>query len=122
MNLTEDEAKQRWCPFARVGFGGRFGNAAFNRFQITGQTAAGQVVDEGELKIPAGAKCLGSACMAWRRGIDTTLARPFVVTLPGTHGPTAYAWDPTGHPGYEHATIEPARTAEPNVGRCGLAD
>jgi hypothetical protein len=66
MNLTEDEAKKRWCPFANVGFGGRFGGAAFNRFQITGQTAAGQVVEEGELKIPAGAKCLGSGCMAWR--------------------------------------------------------
>lgn len=71
MNLTEEEAKQRWCPFAHVGFGGRFGGAAFNRFQITGQTAAGQVVDEGELKIPAGAKCIASACMAWRWQYDT---------------------------------------------------
>lgn len=65
MNLTEDEAKQRWCPFAQVGFGTRL-PGVINRLQITDQDSSGQTVESGKVVIPAGAKCLGSACMAWR--------------------------------------------------------
>lgn len=119
MNLTEDEAKQRWCPFAVVGFGNRMPNA-FNRLQITGQEAGGQTVEGGALKIPLGAKCLGSACMAWRFGAREARAYPYRVTMKPGAAAEHYAWDPTGHPGYENATVENAPD-EPAVGRCGLA-
>ena len=46
--MTEDEAKTKWCPFARVD------NTAANR--VSAQSFA-----------PGGdALCIGSACMAWR--------------------------------------------------------
>lgn len=39
--MTEDEAKTKWCPFARV-------------------------VDSARGTDGEGARCIGSACMAWR--------------------------------------------------------
>lgn len=55
--MTEDEAKTKWCPFARtiiLGNGGSFIGPA-NR-------AVGAEGKEG----PEGPKCIASACMAWR--------------------------------------------------------
>lgn len=46
--MTEDDARQRWCPFARIFNGG----TATNRM-VTGEPA------------PA-SHCLGHGCMAWR--------------------------------------------------------
>lgn len=52
--MTEEEAKTKWCPFARVG-SSTSGLGGFNRF--IEPVAAGS--DE---KV----RCIGSACMAWR--------------------------------------------------------
>lgn len=50
MVVTEEEAKTKWCPFVRYG-----ATAAVNRdFQS-------QYSDRH-------CHCIGSACMAWRRG------------------------------------------------------
>jgi hypothetical protein len=49
MILTEEEAKTKWCPFARLSIGKDL--AAPNR---------GPSVEEK-------CRCIGSACMAWRR-------------------------------------------------------
>lgn len=119
MNLTEHEAKQRWCPFANVGFGGRL-PGSLNRLQITGQDSGGQTVTAGELKIPVGAKCIASQCMAWRWMEAERNTHPWLVTRPGK-APERYAWNPTGTEGYADATVEPAPPPENCAGRCGLA-
>jgi hypothetical protein len=119
MNLTEAEAKQRWCPFANVGFGTRL-PGVINRLQITDQDKSGQTVASGETIIPAGAKCLGSACMAWRWMKAEANTHPWLVTMPDKE-PERYAWNPTGHEGYAGATVEPAPAPQPSAGRCGLA-
>lgn len=53
MNVTEAEAKTKWCPFARGSFV-MVGNspASVNR-NLSGEASSG-------------ASCIGSDCMAWR--------------------------------------------------------
>jgi hypothetical protein len=51
--LTEDEAKMKWCPFARTRDGvGNDHDLSLNRSY------------DGKADI--GARCLASGCMAWR--------------------------------------------------------
>lgn len=54
--MTEDEAKTKWCPFARVEGPYAYGNPAINR------TAKNQPAKN--------TRCIGSACMAWRKLSD----------------------------------------------------
>ena len=55
---TEDEAKQKWCPFARVKASGTDRNS-FNRlFSGIGKERRS---DES----PESSRCIGSRCMAW---------------------------------------------------------
>ena len=54
--MTEQEAKTKWCPFARVTW--QTDATSWNRVQ----DGAGNV-DEGTGNA---CKCLGSDCMAWR--------------------------------------------------------
>lgn len=55
--MTEDEAKQKWCPFVRVySVSDSDGaNGSWNRHQRNGH-------DE--------TRCIGSECMAWRWNPD----------------------------------------------------
>lgn len=56
--LTEDEAKERWCPFARYAVVSKHVvSAAGNRF--------GDDVVPLDMN-PKQSRCIGSACMAWR--------------------------------------------------------
>lgn len=60
--MTEDEAKQKWCPQTRM---------------VASDTKAGksdlQVLNrvelDGEIAIPSGARCIGSDCMAFRKSV-----------------------------------------------------
>jgi hypothetical protein len=52
--MTEEEAKTKWCPFARLTFSTE-GFAAGNRFDDCAWAEKR-------------ALCIGSACMAWRWG------------------------------------------------------
>lgn len=52
--MTEDEAKTKWCPFARVGTSSHPGYPAINRDV------------EGGVRTEEASRCEGSACMAWR--------------------------------------------------------
>lgn len=51
--MTEDEAKTKWCPQARVPM--RAAECARNRGYI-----------DGKAFLPEGTLCIASACMAWR--------------------------------------------------------
>lgn len=60
--MTEDEAKTKWCPFARAVESGEAGNSA-PRNCVT------MVDEDPPRKLAAeliGTSCIGSACMAWR--------------------------------------------------------
>jgi hypothetical protein len=50
--MTEDEAKTKWCPQARLASSG----GSVNRYHVGGM--GGGVV--------SGSNCIASACMAWR--------------------------------------------------------
>ena len=64
--MKEEEAKTRWCPFARV----PFHNAMLDyETPFATESAAGVNLlagEDGETVIPKAARCIGSACMAWR--------------------------------------------------------
>lgn len=62
--MTEDKAKTKWCPFARI-IGGKI-DAAGASSHRDGQTAFNRIVDEAKWSVPVGGACIGSACMAWR--------------------------------------------------------
>lgn len=51
MILTEDEAKTKWCPFARV---------------VRSNAGAMSAVNRDGPKPDPRALCIGSECMAWR--------------------------------------------------------
>ena len=61
--MTEDDAKTKWCPFARVvvgeiktgGYQQPLGLPSHNRVALGQATVS-----------PPAALCIGSACMAWR--------------------------------------------------------
>lgn len=57
--MTEDEAKTKWCPFARVWDGAPPGAAAVNRKNSTPRS-----------KPDADCLCIASGCAAWRWAKD----------------------------------------------------
>jgi len=75
--MTEEEAKKRWCPFARVISGDdpeRAPNGPYNRDHW--------ITDEGVEDTIHRSTCIASDCMAWRveKYIDVndnTIARGF---------------------------------------------
>lgn len=62
--MTEDEAKTKWCPFARVNTTAE--DSVTGR--VTGINGGGNrmLTGTGFHDNPAQARCLGSTCMAWR--------------------------------------------------------
>jgi len=106
--VTEDEAKAKWCPFARVANRqhSEYANSAGNRW-----------LDGDELEHPA-FTCMGSACMAWRWDGERrqTHGAPYIEAI------KAYR---EGH----HCDLSTAKravdatwvTPSPTDGYCGLA-
>lgn len=74
--MTEDEAKSRWCPHARIVFDGV--STVGNRHP----RSAGSFEAEDLLLSPS--RCIGSACMAWR-----WLERPAETVRPTPGAPLA---------------------------------
>jgi hypothetical protein len=56
--MTEDQAREKWCPFARV--------AAADYSSNKGSG--------GDIR--PGAYCIASRCMAWRWDLDTVATEP----------------------------------------------
>ena len=58
--MTEQEAKTKWCPFARVSAVFRYSHEEnrTNEFAVAYNRSA--------TDSPVTARCIGSACMAWR--------------------------------------------------------
>jgi hypothetical protein len=72
--MTEEEAKTRWCPFARcIPATTTETSATFN----TGLPSFNRYQSEGVQRLPGGAGCIGSACMAWRWHGEPTEKREF---------------------------------------------
>jgi hypothetical protein len=62
--VTEEDAKEKWCPFARVIERDCDGSTRA-RNRVVHLDAAGNVLKEITDTL-AGTRCIGSACMAWR--------------------------------------------------------
>lgn len=68
--MTEEEAKTKWCPFARVvGSLGEIEGAA-DLHIVTGNR--NNPNGNGPTELP---KCLGSGCMAWRHTFNDALSK-----------------------------------------------
>jgi hypothetical protein len=106
--ITEDQAKERWCPFARYAIFSRHGQSS----------AANRLGDDNGLHINhKSCRCIASQCMAWRweRIVDENLIEAIKryrsETGAGLHEAKAFV---EAHPEY--------RTAPPPTrGYCGLA-
>lgn len=88
--MSEDEAKTKWCPFARVASDS---GVSFNRW--TDGQAVGQA---------SPALCIATACMAWRtrhEWLDNAQEEPAWVT-------------------YAPYAFEPGSDQERDCGYCGL--
>jgi hypothetical protein len=58
--MTEDEARTKWCPFARVV------TVHAEAGMIAGPANRTEVCGEDHFTKPMGSFCIASACMAWR--------------------------------------------------------
>lgn len=75
--MTEGEAKEKWCPFARLKVADRVqaGDPVCNEPQTTFNRLA--VNGRPEPMLAQQGMCLGSGCMAWRWWEDRNLESGF---------------------------------------------
>lgn len=59
--MTEEEAKTKWCPYARVQMGG-----SASAQLSSGHNRQAAYVNWAADNTPPGTRCIASACMAWR--------------------------------------------------------
>lgn len=106
--MIEQEAKTKWCPFARVvvplrsnATGEFFAACAGNRVGISDQIA---IMGSTERDNPESARCIGSACMSWRWEDDDAYMQRLT------------EWEDAANIGGVQRGQEPMRQ-----GHCGLA-
>lgn len=75
--MTEDDAKTKWCPFARCQGGYAYGNPTQNRVLDKEHDEDGAIT-KATVTWTADAICIGSACMAWRT-VDDGMRKPIRV-------------------------------------------
>lgn len=132
--MTEDEAKTKWCPFARVAWmEGQFPDG----YAIpVNRQATGERTKEHE-HLPPEPKCIGSSCMAWREIKPTGLKFipcddqfAFIEPSRPDHVPNSWLWN-NGTPEHLLAHYQNSQAAgwreseeaarERLGGYCGLA-
>jgi hypothetical protein len=82
--MTEDEAKEKWCPFVRYK-------------SVRGEGINRWVEEEPQLN-PDAARCIGSRCMAWRWTNQDGIDRQQAALCPGPD------WKLGGGPGVQIIT------------------
>lgn len=70
--MTEEEAKGKWCPFARAMIARAITENKVPRF--IAMASANR--DEGDEASPLYSPCIASSCMAWRWGYETERRHP----------------------------------------------
>jgi hypothetical protein len=111
--VTEDEAKMKWCPFARL-VAGSISLDGSSTHQS--QPAYNRVVDQDKWAFPKGGACIGSACMAWGTLPDQHQYRD----LPNGQTPDGEGWEQDGE-GFSEGETSWARLITNRGGYCGLA-
>ncbi len=61
--MTEDEAKTKWCPFVRAASAT---SDDLKRAEVFGPSINRVAVPGEKVALPVVARCIASACMAWR--------------------------------------------------------
>ena len=69
---TEEEAKERWCPFTRTVERYEDGVTAPRNRVVVGSGTANSAQSFGGIGNPIGCQCIASQCMAWREGEPAT--------------------------------------------------
>lgn len=92
--MTEDEAKTKWCPFARAVKAEPNGGGV--KIEIAAPVHNRFTTEPGAAIIPAGATCMGSLCAAWR-------------------------WDPNQAVGEYNSDYDRIKKPHMRRGWCGLA-
>lgn len=77
--MSEEEAKTKWCPFARLAPGEMTDTGAN---LVGGSAGWNRIVSERGVTTPNAAKCFASDCMAWR-----TVSRGDERDYPRDYGP-----------------------------------
>lgn len=103
--LTEDEAKTRWCPFARYALNA----GGVNRWKQS------LPEDEPHALNPVPWRCIASACMAWR---TSWLYDDAPVGMKPSDDPS---WVEHGTPRGQGGAVTHRRDWKRPVGFCGLA-
>lgn len=106
MILTEEEARTKWCPEARVAIDAQ-GYSAANRFG-----------DDGKSYLGSQTFCIGSACMAWRWEGDWSDQKIHPNTLEAW---AKYGWVKVDDPFEGDDGTITVRYAGRRVGFCGKA-
>lgn len=91
--MTEDDAKQKWCPFAAA--------RAVQQILPSGEVYVARFSEEGKITT----SCIASACMAWRithQWLDNAQQEPSWIS-------------------YAPYAFEPGEGQERDDGHCGLA-
>lgn len=80
--VTEEEARQRWCPFGRVAVGSK----GIGSMNFMPQVPSFNRIAVSETEQALVSTCVGSRCMAWRVAEQSPALPPGLVAASGCCG------------------------------------